>query len=164
MNSIFYSEEKSEKRWTKKDGCMRRDINDVVFINEKEKKSATAKTVVREKISLYNSFSFFVTCYTTRHSLPPNVPFLFFYKRSFLYSFYQAQKFTNFCLFIYFRWFDIKSSKCFGGFSLISIILWEYCENNVKTFWYYFNENKQTISQKVLRLIFFWNYSKRSHQ
>ena len=107
MNSIFYSKEKSEKRWTKKDGCMRRDINDVVFINEKEKKSATAKTVVREKISLYNS-SFFVTCYTTRHSLPPNVLFLFFYKRSFLYCFIKPKSLP---IFVYSFIFDGLISK-----------------------------------------------------
>ena len=106
MNSIFYSKEKSEKRWTKKDGCMRRDINDVVFINEKEKKSA--KTVVREKISLYNSFSFFVTCYTTRHSLPPNVLFLFFYKRSFLYCFIKPKSLP---IFVYSFIFDGLISK-----------------------------------------------------
>ena len=33
--------------------------------------------------------------------------------------FYQAQKFTNFCLFIHFRWIDVKSSKCFSGLSFI---------------------------------------------
>ena len=108
MNSIFYSKEKSEKMWTKKDGCMRRDINDVVFINEKEKKSATAKTVVREKISLYNSLSFFVTCYTTRHSLPPNVLFLFFYKRSFLYCFIKPKSLP---IFVYSFIFDGLISK-----------------------------------------------------
>ena len=69
--------------------------------------------------------------------------------------FYRAQKFTKFCLFIHFRWVDVKSSRCFNGPSLISIILWEYCENNIKTFWFYSYENKRVISRKVVRQIFF---------
>ena len=56
-----------------------------------------------------------------------------FYKRSLL--FYQAQKFNKFWLFTHFEWADVKSSGCFSGISLISIILWKYCENNIKTFW-----------------------------
>ena len=39
MNLVFDLKEKFEKRWMKKDGCRRRDINDGVFINEKQKKS-----------------------------------------------------------------------------------------------------------------------------
>ena len=75
---------------------------------------------------------------------------------------YQAQKLQNFVFFIHFQWIDVKSNRCFGGNSLISIILWEYCEN-IKTFWYYSYENKPIISWKIVRL-FFLNYSKRSHQ
>ena len=49
VNSAFYLKEKIEKSYTKKDECRRRDINDMVFINEKEnekeKKSATGKTI-----------------------------------------------------------------------------------------------------------------------
>ena len=66
--------------------------------------------------------------------------------------FYWAQKFTKFCLFIHFRWFKVKSS---GRLSLISIILWEYCQNNIKTYWHYSYENKQIISWKAVRFFFF---------
>ena len=49
MNSVFYLKEKIQKSYTKKDSCRRRDINDGVFINEKEnekeKKSSTGKTI-----------------------------------------------------------------------------------------------------------------------
>ena len=76
----------------------------------------------------------------------------------------SSSKFTKLCLFIHFRWIDVKSNRCFGGFSLISIILWDYCEKNIKTFWYYSYENKRIISRRVVRLIFFWDHSKRSHQ
>ena len=58
-------------RWLlpKKDGCRRRDINDGIFINEKEKKSSTAKNVVREIFLLYHSLSFVVTrCHSIYHS------------------------------------------------------------------------------------------------
>ena len=68
---------------------------------------------------------------------------------------YQAQKLQNFVFFIHFQWIDVKSNRCFGGLSLISIILWEYCENNIKTFWYYSYENKLIISWKIVRLSFF---------
>ena len=44
---------------------MRRDINDVVFINEKEKKSSTAKTGQR-KISVV---SLVIHCHLLHHSL-----------------------------------------------------------------------------------------------
>ena len=67
---------------------------------------------------------------------------------------YQAQKLQNFVFFIHFQWIDFKSNRCFGGNSLISIILWEYCENNIKTFWYYSYENKLIISWKIKRLFF----------
>ena len=72
--------------------CRRRDINDGIFYNEKEKKSSIAKKVIREIFLLYHSLSFVVTrC----HSLPLVVPLvvtrfttrLSFYKRSFLYCF-----------------------------------------------------------------------------
>ena len=68
---------------------------------------------------------------------------------------YQAQKLQNFVFFIHFQWIDFKSNRCFGGNSLISIILWEYCENNIKTFWHYSYENKPIISWKIVRLIYF---------
>ena len=48
MNSVFHLKEKFEKSLTKKDGCRRRNINDGIFINEKEnqkEKKSTAKTV-----------------------------------------------------------------------------------------------------------------------
>ena len=48
MNSVFHLKEKFEKNQTKKDGCRRQDINDGIFINEKEnekEKKSTAKTV-----------------------------------------------------------------------------------------------------------------------
>ena len=48
MNLVFHLKEQFEKTWTKKDGCRKRDINDGVFINEKEEKSSTAKTMVRK--------------------------------------------------------------------------------------------------------------------
>ena len=62
---------------------------------------------------------------------------------------YQAQIFTEQCFFIHFPWIDVKSSRCFSGTSLISIILCEYCEDNIKTF------PHKIISQKNLRL-FLW--------
>ena len=68
---------------------------------------------------------------------------------------YQAQKLQNSVFFIHFPWIDVKSKRCFGGLSLISIILREYCENNMKTFWYYSYENKLVISWKIVRSIFF---------
>ena len=46
-----------------------------------------------------------VTRFTTRLS---------FYKQSFLYCFIKL-KFTKLCLFIHFRWIDVKSNRCFGG-------------------------------------------------
>ena len=64
---------------------------------------------------------------------------------------YQAQKLQNFVFFIHCQWIDVKSNRCFGGLSLISIILWEYCENNIKTFWYYSYKNKLIISWKIVR-------------
>ena len=48
MNSVFHLKEKFEKSQTKKAGCRRRDINDGIFINEKEsekEKKSTAKKV-----------------------------------------------------------------------------------------------------------------------
>ena len=66
-------------RWLllKKDGCRRRGINDGIFINEKEKKSSTAKKVVREIFLLYHSLSFVVTRCTTRcHSIYHSSVFL----------------------------------------------------------------------------------------
>ena len=52
------------------------------------------------------------------------------------------------------QWIDVKSNRCFSGNSLISIILLEYYENNIKTFWCYSYENKWIISWKTVRLIF----------
>ena len=52
MKSVFHWAIREELN--KKDGCRRRDINDGVFITEKEKKSSTAKTVVKEILSLYH--------------------------------------------------------------------------------------------------------------
>ena len=70
MNLSFHLKEKFENSWTNKDGCRRRDINDGVFINEKEKKSSRAKTVVRETFLLYHLLSFVVThCTTCFYSL-----------------------------------------------------------------------------------------------
>ena len=48
MNLVFPLKEKFEKSSTKKDGCIRQDINDEVLINEKEyekEKKSTAKSV-----------------------------------------------------------------------------------------------------------------------
>ena len=60
--------------------------------------------------------------------------------------------------------FQLTSTvTCFSGLSLISIILWEYWENTIKTFWYYY-KNKRIISWKIIIFFFFWDYSKRSHQ
>ena len=70
---------------------------------------------------------------------------------SFLLS---SSKITELCFSIHFQWIDVKSSRCFGGLSLISIILWEYFENNIKTFWHYSCENKQINSWKTVRLFF----------
>ena len=67
---------------------------------------------------------------------------------------YQAQKLQNISFFIYFQWIDVKGNRSFGDLSLISIILWEYCENNIETFWYYSYENKLIISWKNVRLFF----------
>ena len=74
----------------------------------------------------------------------------------------SSSKIKEICFFIHFQLIDVRNNRCFSGLSLISIILWEYCEN-IKTFWYYSYENKWIISQKVVRL-FFWDDSKRSHQ
>ena len=92
-----------------------------------------SKTVIKEKFLLYHSLSpwsslsFVVSRFTTLcHSLTLVITRcttrLSKYKRSFL-LFYLAQKFNKFCWFIHFRWVDVKSSRCFGGLSLISIIL-----------------------------------------
>ena len=117
--------------------------------------------MVREIFLLYHSLSFVVTrCY----SLPLVILFvvtrittgLSFYKWSLLSTVLSSSKFTKLCLFIHFRWIDVKSNRYFGGFSLISIILWDYCEKNIKTFWYYSYENKRIISRRVVRLIFFF--------
>ena len=54
----------------------------------------------------------------------------------------------------YFQRVDVKSNICFGGLYLISVMLWEYCEN-IKTFWHYSCKNKRIITGKVVRLIFF---------
>ena len=81
--------------------CRRRDINDGIFYNEKEKKSSIAKKVIREIFLLYHSLPFVVTrC----HSLPLVVPLvvtrfttrLSFYKRSFLYCFIRLKSLPNF--------------------------------------------------------------------
>ena len=53
MNSAFQLKENFEKNQTEKDGFGRRDINDVIFINEKEnekEKKSTAKTVGQRNI------------------------------------------------------------------------------------------------------------------
>ena len=132
-----------------KHGCRRRDINNGVFINEKEKKS-TAKTVVREIFLLYHLLPLVVTrCHSL--SLVPLVVtryHLMYHSSVTLWTIlsplcYHAQKATKFCLLIHFRWVDVKSSRCFSGISLISIIWWEYCENNIKMFSYYPYENKK---------------------
>ena len=68
--------------------------------------------------------------------------------------FYQVQSLQNFVHSFLMNW--CKSTRCFGGLSLISIILWEYCENNIKTFCYYSYGNNQIISQKVVRFFFFF--------
>ena len=117
--------------------------------------------MVREIFLLYHSLSFVVTrCY----SLPLVILFvvtrittgLSFYKWSLLSTVLSSSKFTKLCLFIHFRWIDVKSNRYFGGFSLISIILWDYCEKNIKMFWYYSYENKRIISRRVVRLIYFF--------
>ena len=99
MNSVFHL----------KDGCRKQDINDGVFINEKEKKSSTTKTVVREIFLLDHSLSFVVTrCTTLCYSLTLFITRLSFYKRSFLYSFIEFKCLPNLvCSFI----FDELASK-----------------------------------------------------
>ena len=52
MNSVFHLKEKFEKSQTKKDGYRRQDINDGIFVNEKEnekEKKSTAKNSGSEK-------------------------------------------------------------------------------------------------------------------
>ena len=149
MNSLFHLEEKFEKSWTKK-----MDAEDEILMvgyllmrkrrNHQQKKQRSEKyfCCVTRCHSMYHSLSFVITRCTT---------LLSFYKWSFLNCFNTFKSLPKFCLLIHFRWVDVKSSRCFGGLSLISIILWEYCEKNIKTFWYYSYENKQIISQKVVR-------------
>ena len=149
MNSLFHLEEKFEKSWTKK-----MDAEDEILMvgyllmrkrrNHQQKKQRSEKyfCCVTRCHSMYHSLSFVITRCTT---------LLSFYKRSFLNCFNTFKSLPKFCFLIHFRWVDVKSSRCFGGLSLISIILWEYCEKNIKTFWYYSYENKQIISQKVVR-------------
>ena len=131
-------------------------LNDGIFSNEKNQK---AKAVVREIFLLYLSLSFVVTCFYSLSLVVPLAVTRCTIRLSFLNDpcllSYHAQKFIKFCLFIHFPCFDIKSSRCFSGLSLISIILWEYCKNNIKTFWYYSYENKRIISWKFVRLTFF---------
>ena len=97
----------------KKDGCSRQDINDGVFVNEKEKKSSITKTVVREIFLLDHSLSLVVICCTTLcHSLTLVITRcttrLSFYKLSFLYCFIELKSLPNFvCSFI----FDRLTSK-----------------------------------------------------
>ena len=67
-------------------------------------------------------------------------------------SYLSSSKITELCFFIHFQRIDVKNKRCFSGLSLISIILWEYCENNIKRFWYYSYENKRIISRKAKRL------------
>ena len=110
------------------------------------------KKVVREIFLLYHSLPFVVTrC----HSLPLVEPLVCLFINDPFFTVLSSSKFTKLCLFIHFRWIDVKSNRCFGGFSLISIILWDYCEKNIKTFWYYSYENKRIISRRIVRLIFF---------
>ena len=124
-------------------------LNDGIFSNEKNQ----AKAVVREIFLLYLSLSFVVTCfYSLSLVVPLDVPTRLSFLNDPCLLFYHVQKFTKFCLFIHFPCFDIKSSRCFSG---LSLILWEYYKNNIKTFWYYSYENKQIISWKFVRLTFF---------
>ena len=65
---------------------------------------------------------------------------------------YQVRKLRNF---VFFKRFQLTSTvTCFSGLSLISIILWEYWENTIKTFWYYY-KNKRIISWKIIIFFFF---------
>ena len=56
---------------------------------------------------------------------------------SFLY--YQVRKLRNSIFSYILQLINVKSNRCFSG---LSLILWEYCENDIKTFWYYSYENK----------------------
>ena len=89
----------------KKDGCSRQDINDGIFINEKEKKSSIGKKW---------SMKYFC-CITHCHSLSLVVPLvvtqfttpLSFYKRSFLYCFVRLKVYLT--LFVHSFSMDSKS-------------------------------------------------------
>ena len=72
------------------------------------------------------------------------------------FSMLSSLNITELCFFIHFQRIDVKSNRCFSDLSLISIILWEYLENNIKTFWYSSSENKWIILRVVGRFFFFF--------
>ena len=87
--------------------------------------------------------------------LPSSIFRIFtFLLQHFCFPMLSSSKITRLCFFIHFQWIDVKSNRCFRGLSLISIILWEYCENNIKTFWYYSYENKQSVpTNKIIFIL-----------
>ena len=77
-----------------------------------------------------------------------------FLQSHFFFPMLSSTNIMEFCFFKHFQLTDVKSNRCFSGLPLISIILWEHCENNIKTFWFYSYENKWIISRKILRFFF----------
>ena len=90
MKSVFHLKEQLKKSLTKKDECRRRDIDDGVFINEKEKKSSTEKAMIRV---IY--FYFITSCHSLSLVVPlvntPCTTCLSFYKGSFLCCFIKLK-------------------------------------------------------------------------
>ena len=64
----------------------------------------------------------------------------------FFFPMLSSSKMAELCFFIHFQRIDVKSNRSFGGLLFISIILWEYCENNIKAFY----ENNRIISWKTI--------------
>ena len=85
----------------KNDWSRRRNINDGISINEKEKKSSTAKKKVRGIFLLHHSLSFVVTRCLSLPLVEPLVVTRFttrlsFYKPSFLYCFIKLKVYQTF--------------------------------------------------------------------
>ena len=74
---------------------------------------------------------------------------LTFLQSHFFFPMLSSSKTMELCFFFHFQRTDVKNNRCFSCLSLISIILWEYCENNIKTFSCYSYGNKWIISRKV---------------
>ena len=71
---------------------------------------------------------------------------------------YQVPKLQNFIFSFISSELTSKVTDVSAGPSVLSIILWEYYENDMKTFWYYPYENKRIISRKIVRI--FWRLFK----